>query len=102
MLNVEVFTPHFPMFDKKGYWVDLSESKFTFRNSENTPLFEILFDRESHENILMTRQHVYFTAHVFICCDYDYLPSLSFKIGNDNIVVKLDENGNEIEVTTIM
>lgn len=37
MLNVEVFTPHFPMFDKKGYWVDLSESKFTFRNSENTP-----------------------------------------------------------------
>lgn len=102
MLNVEVFGPHFPIFDKKGYWIDFSESKLTFRNSENLPLFEIIHDRKTHENILMTRENVYYTDHIFICCDHDYHPTLAFDVGTNNfftITITVDENGNELTPT---
>lgn len=96
MLNVEVNPFVFPIFNIRGYWFDFSEGKLTLRNSENSPLFEAIHDPDTHDNILMTKQGVYQTYHIFISCDDAYNPTLHFRIKEEDFCITVDENGNEM------
>ena len=103
MLGVKVIYRYFWQLDRNGYWFDSSDGKLTLRNSENSPLFEVIHDPHTHENILMTKENVYYTYEINILCDAAGHPSLCFGSGTNGIdifptnSITIDENGNEIE-----
>lgn len=80
MLNVTVNPLILPMFKKKGYWFDFDCCKTTFRNRENIPLFEIIYDQTTYLNILLTRKSEYRTGSINITCNGKGEPNLHFNI----------------------
>ena len=53
MLGVKVIYRYFWQLDRNGYWFDSSDGKLTLRNSENSPLFEVIHDPQH------SREHSY-------------------------------------------
>lgn len=99
MLNVTINPLIYPMFDMKGYWFDFDNTKTTFRNQENLPLFEILHNQTTHENVLLTRESVYYVGAINITCNGKGEPNLHFKtIQNgkvESMIINIDYDGNE-------
>lgn len=99
MLNVTINPLISPMFHKNGYWFDFDCGKTTFRNQENTPLFEIIYDQTTNDNILLTKERVYYTRDIYISCTGRGEPNLYFKtMENDkveSIAININYDGYE-------
>ena len=99
MLNVTVNPLILPMFKKKGYCFDFDCCKTTFRNRENIPLFEIIYDQTTYLNILLTRKSEYRTGSINITCNGKGEPNLHFnKIENGKtkrMTININYDGQE-------
>lgn len=99
MLNVTVNPLALPMFKKKCYWFDFNCCKTTFRNQENNPLFEIIYDQTTYRNILLTRKSVYYTGSINVSCNAKGEPNLYFKIiengKTERITININYDGQE-------
>ncbi len=94
MLNVTSNPLIMPMFYMKGYWFDFDCGKTTFRNAENNPLFEIICNQITGENILLTRENVYYATDIHITCNGKGEPNLHFDVIENDEVRRITININ--------
>lgn len=95
MLNVTVHPLIFPKFVMEGYWFDFEDCKTTFRNKENKPLFEVIHNQRTHENILLTRENFYYVYDIYITCNGKGEPNLDFRTKGERITININYDGQE-------
>ncbi len=100
MFNV-IFNPlMLPTFKAAGYSFDFSDSKITCRNVEGKAIFEIVNGADETNNILLTKEGVYYGEFIHITCNGKAEPNIHLrKMGNKGYVrdslVHLNQKGEE-------